>query len=65
MNKEEKIDNLLNKIYIKCERIRFLLWNVIHKSDSEIETQVLAKLAFNENKRISKMSEKIGRILKH
>jgi len=65
MSKKEKLFNLRMGISIKSERIKFLMQNIIFKSESELETEVLAGLALDEINRISRMSEKIGKILKH
>ena len=65
MNKKEKLYNLRAGISVKSERIKFLLQNIIFKSESKLETEVLADLALDETNRISKMSEKIGKILNH
>ncbi len=65
MSKTQRLYNLRAGISIKSERIKFLLENIIFKSESEVETQVLAELALDETNRISKLSEKIGIILKH
>lgn len=65
MSKKQTLYNLRSNISIKSERIKFLLQNIIYKSESEVETQVMASLALDETNRISRMSEKIGKILKH
>jgi hypothetical protein len=65
MNKKEKLYNLRAGISIKSERIKFLLKNIIFYSESEVETQAMAGLALDETNKISRMSEKIGKILKH
>jgi len=65
MSKKEKLYNLRMGISIKSERIKFLLQNIISKSESEIETEVFASIALDETIKISKISEKIGKILKH
>jgi len=41
------------------------LEHAIFKSDDDIEKDVLAELALEKTEKISKMSEKIGIILKH
>lgn len=65
MNKNEKLYNLRAGISVKSERIKFLLQNIILKSENTVETEVFAGLALDEINRISRMSEKIGIILKH
>jgi len=65
MNRKEKLYNLRAGISVKSERIKFLLQNIISGSENTIETEVLADLALDEINRISRMSEKIGKILKH
>ena len=65
MNKNEKLFNLRSGISVKSERIKVLLQHIIFKSDSELEMNILADSALDEINRISRMSEKIGKILKH
>jgi len=65
MSKNKQLYNLREGISIKSERIQFLLEHIIFKSDCEKETGTLAGLALDEINRISRMSEKIGKILKH
>ena len=65
MGKKKQLYNLRMGISIKSERIKFLLKNIILNSENTVETEAMASLASEENNRISKMSEKIGRILKH
>lgn len=65
MCNKEKLYHLRANISIKSERIRFILKNIISYSESEAETQSMAALALDEINRISRMSEKIGKILKH
>jgi len=64
MNKKEKLFNLRQNISIDVERIEYLLKNLIFKSEN-IETCVLAEIALEKSERISRMAEKIGKILKH
>jgi len=42
-----------------------LLKNAIYKSENDIEKNVLSEIALKKSKKISKLSEKIGIILKH
>jgi len=65
MGKKKQLYNLRMGISIKSERIKFLLKNIILNSKNTVEIEAMASLASEENNRISKMSEKIGRILKH
>ena len=65
MSKNKKLYNLRARISIKSQRIKFLLKNIICYSESEVETQAMADLALEEVNRISKMSEKISKILNH
>ena len=65
MGKNKQLYNLREGISIKSERIKFLMEHIIFKSDSGRETEALAGIALDEINRISRMSEKIGKILKH
>lgn len=65
MSKEEKLYHLRAGISVKAQRIEFILKNIICYSESEAETQAMADLALDEVKRISRMSNLIGKILKH
>jgi len=65
MSKSKQLYNLRSEISIKSERIIFLMEHIIFKSDGERECGVLAGIALDEANRISRMSEKIGKILKH
>jgi len=64
MSKKQKLYNLRSNISSDAQKIEYLMKNVIYKAES-IETSVLAEIALEKSERISKMSEKIGRILKH
>ncbi len=65
MSKNKQLYNLRVGISTKASRIRFLLENIIYKAESLLEKNSLAGLALDEANRIAKMSEKIGKILKH
>ncbi|OGI03525.1 MAG: hypothetical protein A2Y25_11060 [Candidatus Melainabacteria bacterium GWF2_37_15] len=65
MVKKQKLYRLRAGISIKSERVKFLLENIIEKLVGNTESQVLAEIALDEINRISRMSEKIGIILKH
>ena len=65
MDKDDKLYNLRLNISTEAKGITFLLENVIYKSDSELEANVLADIALEKSKKILKMSEKIGKILNH
>jgi len=64
MSKKQKLYNLRSNISVEAERIEYLLKNLIYKSEN-IETCVFAEIALEKSEKISKMSEKIGIILKH
>ena len=64
MGKKQKLYNLRATISVEAERIEYLLKNLIYKSEN-IETCVLAEIALEKSEKISKLSEKIGLILKH
>jgi len=65
MSKKQKLYNLRQNISSDAQKIEYLLKNIIYKSESQIETSVLAEIALEKSKKISKMSEKIGLILGH
>ena len=65
MGKKEKLYNLRLNISVESQRIEYLLKTIIYKSESPQEISTLADLALEKSERISKMSEKIGKILKH
>jgi hypothetical protein len=64
MSKKKKLFNLRQNISVEAEKIEYLLKNVIYKSENQ-ETCVFAEIALEKSERISRMSEKIGKILKH
>ena len=64
MSKKQKIYNLRAGISIEAQKIEYVLKNLIFKSEN-IETSVLAEIALEKSEKISRMSEKIGKILKH
>jgi len=64
MSKKQKLYNLRATISSDAQKIEYILKNLIHKSGN-VETSVLAEIALEKSERISKMSEKIGIILKH
>jgi len=65
MGKKQKLYYLRANISIEAQRIKYLLKNAIYKSDSDTEKDVLVEMAFEKSEIISRMSEKIGKILKH
>ena len=65
MSKKQKLFNLRQNISIESQNINYLLEHVIFKSDDDVEKDVLSGIALEKSKKISKMSEKIGKILKH
>lgn len=65
MSKKQKLYHLRANISSNAQQIMYLLKNAIYKADSEVETNVLVEIALEKSERISRMSEKIGIILKH
>jgi hypothetical protein len=65
MSKKQKLYNLRSNISSDAQKIEYLMKNVIYKSESQLETSVLAEIALEKSERISRMAEKIGKILKH
>jgi hypothetical protein len=65
MSKKQKLYNLRAGISSDAQQIKYLLENAVYKSECNLEKDVLAEIALEKSERISKMSEKIGRILKH
>ena len=64
MSKKQKLYNLRSNISSDAQKIEYLMKNIIHKTES-VETSVLAEIELEKSEKISKMSEKIGKILKH
>ena len=65
ISKKKKLYNLRSNISSDAQKIEYLLKNVIYKSESHLETAILTEIALEKTERISKMAEKIGKILKH
>jgi ribosomal protein L20 len=65
MSKKQKLYNLRLNISVEAKRIKYLLESVIYKAETDIERNVLAEIALEKSEKISRMSEKIGIILKH
>ena len=65
MSKKQKLYNLRASISVEAQRIKYLLENAIYKSENNTEKDVLTEIALEKSERISRMSEKIGIILKH
>lgn len=65
MGKRKKLYNLRGSISDNALRIKYLLENIIYKSESEIETNVFAGIALDLVESIRINSKKIGRILNH
>lgn len=65
MGQDEKLYHLRLGISVKAQRIEFILKNIMYHSESEAETMTMADLATEEVKKIARMSNLIGKILKH
>lgn len=65
MGKRKKLYNLRLDISENAVRIKYLLENIIFKSESEMETNVFAGMALDLAEEIEINSKKIGMILKH
>lgn len=65
MGKRKKLYNLRLNISNNAIRIKYLLENIIYKSDSEMEKNVFSDMALELVENIKNNSEKIGKILKH
>lgn len=65
MSKKKKLYKLRSTISIEIERIKVLLEHLIYKADNPIEINVLADIALEKSHKISRLSENLGRILKH
>jgi len=65
MSKKQKLYNLRQNISVESQRIKYLLENAIYKSENTTEKDVLTEIALEKSEKISRMSEKIGKILKH
>jgi hypothetical protein len=65
LSKKQKLYNLRSNISSDAQKIEYLMKNVIYKAESQVEIAVLAEIALEQSEKISRMAEKIGRILKH
>jgi hypothetical protein len=65
MGKKKKIHDLRTGIMCEIEKVTVLLEQITNNENVEIKTGVLAGIALEKSRKISKMNEKIGTILKH
>lgn len=65
MSKRKKLYNLRLNISNNTIRVKYLLENIIYKSDSTLEKNVFSGLALELVENIKNNSEKIGKILNH
>jgi len=65
MSKKKKLYNLRTGIMCDIEKIIVLLEQIIDNDRAERKTIILAEIALNLSRKISRMNEKIGIILKH
>ncbi|OGH97641.1 MAG: hypothetical protein A2104_09800 [Candidatus Melainabacteria bacterium GWF2_32_7] len=64
MSKKKKLYNLRTGIMCEIEKVTVLLEQIINNENVEIKTGILAEIVLEKTKKISKMNEKIGVILK-
>lgn len=65
MGKAEKLYNLRSGIMCEAEKVIVLLEQILNNEDTGAKISVLISIALEKSKKISKMNEKIGKILKH
>lgn len=65
MGKKKQLYNLRGNISDNALKIKYLLENVLYKSDNEQESFVMNSMALDFVKEIKTSAEKIGKILKH
>jgi len=65
MGKKQKLYHLRANISSNAQQIKYLLENAVYKSESDLEKNVLTEIALEKSQGISKMAERIGRILNH
>jgi len=65
MNKKKKLYNFRTGIMCEIEKITVLLEQIIDNDLTERKTSILAGIALDKSRKISRMNEKIGIILKH
>ena len=65
MSKAKKLYNLRTGIMNESEKVIILLEQLLNGGEVEAKIYVLAGIALEKSRKISKMNENIGRILKH
>lgn len=65
MSKKEKLYNLRSGIMCETEKVTILLEQIINDDYAGVKINVLAGIALEKSKKIFRMNEKIGKILKH
>lgn len=65
MSKKRKLYNLRTGIMCEIEKVNVLLEQITINENAEIKTGILAQIALEKSRKISRMNEKIGVILKH
>jgi len=64
MSKKKKLYNLRTGIMCEIEKATVLLEQITNNENVEIKTGILAEIVLEKTKKISKMNEKNGVILK-
>lgn len=65
MGKKRKLYDLRSGIMKESERARVVLEQIAETDEFEPKVCVLCSIALDQVKKISKMNERIGKILKH
>lgn len=65
MGKNKKLKNLKFGIMVEAEKVEVLLEQIVYNDEITAKMQVLANIALEKSKRISRLNEKIGKILKY
>jgi len=64
MSKKRKLYNLRTGIMCEIEKVNVLLEQITNNDNVELKTGILAQIALEKSRKISRMNEKIGSILK-
>ena len=65
MSKKKKLFNLRSRIMCEIEKVTVLLEQITYDAETERKVNILANIALEKSVKISKMNEKIGKILNH
>jgi hypothetical protein len=64
MSKRKKLYNLRAEIMCEIEKVTVLLEQITNNDDVEIKAGILARIALEKSRKISRINEKMGSILR-